>query len=410
MLLRNPVDRRQGAIAPLTAVLAVFILGMVAFAIDTGWLVLTESELQNAADSAALAGAQKLMDGLVAYQLPGQSASQQSKILDDTLAAARTSAKAFAALNGAGGVSSLTLLDNDIEFGFTDASGSYTAYNGTNPVFPNTCKVLMRRDASANGALNLFFAPAIGTKSRDLTATASSTCYSGTVTSFSGAAGILPVTFDTYYWDNFLKNGTDPDGNKTYDANGRPVLQIYPSVKDTGNFGILSLDDSHNGTSEIRSWIDNGVPASDIQTLKDRNLIPLEKHNPLLWDWNGDTGFRASMVMDINNHVGETFVLPLFKPFQQSTTTTVTTTNKNGKTTTTTVTTDYEAGVGTGSHYSYNIVAFVAVKIVEPAARNRDIRVQPAAVIEPNAVFQNLQPASGTSGLNVIYSVPKLTR
>jgi Flp pilus assembly protein TadG len=56
-------DKRQGAIAPLAAVLAVFLIGMVAFAVDIGWIVLSKTNLQNTADSAALAGADPLMNG-----------------------------------------------------------------------------------------------------------------------------------------------------------------------------------------------------------------------------------------------------------------------------------------------------------------------------------------------------------
>ena len=51
---------RRGAVAPLAAILLVPLLGMVAFAVDSGWMVLARSDLQNAADAAALAGAQQL--------------------------------------------------------------------------------------------------------------------------------------------------------------------------------------------------------------------------------------------------------------------------------------------------------------------------------------------------------------
>ncbi len=60
-------SHRRGAVAPLTAVLIVFILGMVAFAVDMGYIVQTKEELESAADSAAMAGAGKLMDYEVQY-------------------------------------------------------------------------------------------------------------------------------------------------------------------------------------------------------------------------------------------------------------------------------------------------------------------------------------------------------
>ncbi len=48
---------QRGAVAILTAVLFMVFLGFAAFAIDLGHLYLVKSELQNAADAAALAGA-----------------------------------------------------------------------------------------------------------------------------------------------------------------------------------------------------------------------------------------------------------------------------------------------------------------------------------------------------------------
>jgi hypothetical protein len=102
------------------------------------------------------------MDAYVQYQMAGAAgqASSQSTILTNAMKSARLKAEAFASCNGAGGVSSLTLNDGDVEFGYTDGSGTYTPYSSGQP-FPNTVKVTLRMDSSANGALGLFFAPAM---------------------------------------------------------------------------------------------------------------------------------------------------------------------------------------------------------------------------------------------------------
>src|SRR5438128_830809 len=99
-----PRQHRRGAITPLAAILAVPMLGMVAFAVDTSWIVLTRSELQSAADSAALAGAGQLMDGYVLYNLPGQTSARQTSIINNAMTSARAAAKEYAAYNAAGGV------------------------------------------------------------------------------------------------------------------------------------------------------------------------------------------------------------------------------------------------------------------------------------------------------------------
>lgn len=375
---------RKAAIVPLAALLLVFLLGMSAFAVDIGWLAVTRSELQNAADVAALAGAGMLMDGYVTYNLPGNSVNQAA-ILSTTQTTARNKAKEYAAYNGAGGVSSLTLLDSDVEFGFTDASGVYTTPAAG---FPNTVKVTMRRDASANGKLNLFFAKVLGQTTTSLTATASATLYAGSLDVIPG--GTLPVTYSVDDWNNFLTTGQDPDGTISKDSGGNPQLMVYPSVKAPGNFGWLSMDNYTVSAAVLRSWIDYGVPQADINKLLADGLIPLSSHDKTKWDWQGKTGFTASGVMAVNDYVGKTFVMPLYTPYSSS-----------------------SAGTGQGSNYFYNIVQFVGVRAMTPSSTNKEIVVQPAPIIVPNALLDpsTIVPAgTGSTTSATIFAAPRLTR
>ena len=71
--------RRRGATVPLFALLMVPLLGMLAFSIDIGHIALAKSDLQTAADAAALAGAEKLQELYIQYTLPGQT--NQNSIL-----------------------------------------------------------------------------------------------------------------------------------------------------------------------------------------------------------------------------------------------------------------------------------------------------------------------------------------
>src|SRR5262245_32381419 len=63
---RRPTDRR-GAVAVLAALLTIVMLGLVAFAVDLGYILSTKQELQRTADAAALAACweygQKLSQG-----------------------------------------------------------------------------------------------------------------------------------------------------------------------------------------------------------------------------------------------------------------------------------------------------------------------------------------------------------
>src|SRR5207302_1875728 len=123
-----------------------------AFSVDVGWMVVVKTELQNAADAAALAGAEQLQPGYVQYNLPSQSGTNKAAILTASKTTASTWAKNFAGYNRGGNVS-LTLLDSDIDYGFTDTSGTYTSQaSGSYPAntFPNTIKVKVRRYGTAN--------------------------------------------------------------------------------------------------------------------------------------------------------------------------------------------------------------------------------------------------------------------
>jgi len=86
-LVKNPA--RRGAIIPLGAVLMIPLMGMLAFAVDTGYIVMARSELQNAADAAALAAAEQLNTYYVQYYLP--SADRTA-----VLSSAKTAARNFA--------------------------------------------------------------------------------------------------------------------------------------------------------------------------------------------------------------------------------------------------------------------------------------------------------------------------
>jgi hypothetical protein len=375
-------------------------VGMAAFAVDVGWIVLARTELQAAADAAAMAGSDPLMNAYVQYQLAGYNSSNasgtQATILTNAMASARTQAQNFASYNAAGGQTNLVLNSSDIQFGFTDANNNYTAYNAASPVFPNTIKVTMRLDSTANQPLGLFFAPVLGTKTVNVQAQAAATIMTGTVNNFQSTGqniAMLPMTYDVNAWNSFVTTGQWPDGTQSLDSNGVPQLQVYPSVKDSGNFGQLSLDDSHAGESTESSWVTNGMSSSDLSALQGANLIPLSNHPANTWDWVGDTGFKASLVSTINSYPGKTFWLPLFQPYDASSAT-------------------YSAGTGQGSHYYYDIVQFVGVTIM-PGGGNRQVLVEPAAINDASAVFTgSLVPAgAGTStSITTTFSYPRLSQ
>jgi Flp pilus assembly protein TadG len=385
------------------------LIGMVAFAVDAGWMVLAQGDLQSAADAAALAGAQQLLgqptlnnasgfynltNGFNQYYAPGQTAGNKTAIVNVATAAAKASAKTYGGYHGAGTAKSLTILDSDIEFG-TNSGGSYTALNSPYASFPNTIKVSVRLDATANNPLPLFFASIFGATTKALIATASATIYAGSINGFQQTplpSRILPMGFDINDWNTFITTGQQPGGTTNIGSNGAPQVQVYPlpGGPDTGNFGLLSLDQGNDGASRISGWIDHGASASDISILTNAGLIPLSSHNPSKWDWEGNPGLKASDVHALAGHQGDTYLMALFTPASPAIP------SPPG----------YSAGQGNGGNYYYNVVAFVPITI--SYVDNKTVSVQPGEVIDPNAIYTGAVPATSTAGQTLM--PPKLTQ
>jgi Flp pilus assembly protein TadG len=384
---------RRGAVAVLIAFLSVVLFGMVAFALDIGWIALTKSELQNAADSTALAAAEQLMSGYVQYNSPFQP--NQGSIQNSSEASAQIYATQYAGFNAAGGVSSLALNNADIVFGFTDSNGNFSA--GASG-FPNSVQTTMRRDGSANGPLALFFGPVLGNRTTAVTATATATIYAGTtITGFNTASGIngllLPVALDENHWNQFVKNGTSPDGNVYNGSNGAAELQVYPSPGNApGNFGLLDIGPPANNIPAFRTWIDNGPSSSDLSFLTNNGLLPATPSSPA--PWKGGPGLKSTLVTNFASIMGLPRLMPIFQPIS---------------------TNPYQAASGNGSNTYYNIVGFVGVTITQATGNgsNMNISVQASAVLDPTAVYDvtTVAPAgTGSSGLATTFVPPKLTQ
>jgi Flp pilus assembly protein TadG len=386
--------RRKGTIALLTVILAIPLFAMVAFAVDMAWVCATQAALQDAADNAAAAGAAQLANGFVQFNAP--QASGQATIISNAESSATTFATNFCGYNNAGGVSSLTLTASDIKFGYTTSSGSYSTVSGSS-VYPNTVKVTVRRDSSANGSLALFFAPIMGIQTASLTATAAATIYTGSsVSSFNYSAGInggmLPVAMDVNAWATFYATGASPDGTVHLGSNGLPQLQIYPSPGNApGNFGLLSVGAPASSTPAFANWIDNGPSPSDLQYLVNNNLVPVSASSPQ--PWAGGPGMKSALKDDFAGAAGQARLIPVFQPVSTS---------------------PYQAASGNGNNTTYNIVGFVGVTITQAtgSGSNMNISVQPSAALDPTLIFNSssVVPAGEGSSTVTTMALPKLTQ
>lgn len=150
--IKSGSNHRKGAVVVLAACSLVMVMAFLAFSIDLGHIVVTQSELQNAADSAALSGARALLTGRDA---------------------AIRSAQYWASKQSAAGQAVTTIATEDVQLGlWDDNAASFTVLPIDSGESPNAVRVTCRRQASRGNELKLFFASVIGTKYADLSATA----------------------------------------------------------------------------------------------------------------------------------------------------------------------------------------------------------------------------------------------
>jgi hypothetical protein len=412
-------------------------MGMCAFSIDAGYIVLVQTDLQNAADAAALAGAEQLQGLYAIYTSPGADQSAVLTTATTNVAQSGTfgtntgnnafvpgspmwTAEHIAGLNKAGGVF-LTVPDADVTFGYLDQNGNPLPL-GAN--FPNTITVKTRRDTTANNPIDLFFGPIYNKSQQPLQATATATIYAGDVSSLKKIPGVdahvLPIAYDYQMWHAFADTtsptvGQSPDGNTYYNTdtgadslgNGRPQLMVYPYYttpkgnNSSGSFGLVDVGPPQNNAPAFKNWIMTGETPNDIQYLLDNKLIPvsLDASNgqPGPQDWKVGPGLKGTLISDFQNIIGESAAIPLFKPV-----TGWADSNANG--------TPYQAaGGGNGQAATYQIVGFAAVTVSEAigdGANNMTIYLQPTALIDPTDIILNPQPA-GTG--KTIFGTPQTT-
>ena len=142
--ISKPRRDRRGIIAVFTAVLLLVILGMIAFAVDVGYMGMVRTQLQSAADSSALAAAADSND------VKGNTGIIQV-------------AQAFAQYHDIGG-RKIQLNTGDVQFGTWDTtSRTFTALG--NGQTGTAIKVTVKADATHGGNAGLFFGRVFGMNS-----------------------------------------------------------------------------------------------------------------------------------------------------------------------------------------------------------------------------------------------------
>jgi hypothetical protein len=360
----------------LAVLLMIPVFAFLAFSIDVGYIGLTQSQLQNTADAAAMAGAYRLLDDA---RLGG------SVNVDK---AARDQAIRLAGANQVAGIAPLLKSDEDITLGRLISGELVTS--GDAKRF-NAVKVrVSRAENSANSPLNLIFAPAIGHRTINLKAEATAS-FPGDVGGFqitakTGNSTLIPFTVHIDAWRRLI-DGTASDGDAyTYNSKPRSVTSGGDGIRELklwtgdslapGNFGTLNIGDPANSNAQIQKQIREGVSSTDANYYGGK--IELNPSTGTL-QLGGDSGLTTEIARTAEEIIGKPVSLPIYRDVAKS-----------------------------GSKTSYTIVGFAGVRIVhvEATGGNKSIRIQPAYVVDSSAITGT----AGASSSQYVYGPVRLTK
>lgn len=285
---RTPYNRR-GALAVLTAILIVPLIGMLAFSIDVGYLLKKRGELQRTADAAVLAAVVDLV--------PNSDGTQNLDVVRATLRSYVTS--------NITDVSNFTVLDSDITIGRFEPETVYTDFTILDTGVFDTVRVTLRRDSSANSPITLMFGSIFGILDSDVSASATAVLQKATV--IRPGAGVLPFSIPMAEW-----NATPPGDVWSIYGDGRMLDGSGSQIP--GNWGTLDLGTTSNSTADINSQVRDGLVQSHLDGLYNAGRIPsaesIDSRQPFYA--NGDTGLSGGMKQSLIDTIGETKLIPIF--------------------------------------------------------------------------------------------------
>jgi Flp pilus assembly protein TadG len=365
---------RRGAIAVLAAVMMVIVLGVVAFAVDLGYLAMARTETQRTADATAHAAVIEL---------------SQSGDIDSLSDLAQDVASDFTSANPVLGTTAEVSRDIDVQVGRYEFGSGQTDLFFDDPTTFNAVKVRIRRTNDQNGAVRLFFAGVFNRYQQEIESEAIAALIRNVKGFKFPPSGknlpMLPIVMDEDYWRQ-ATNGGDDDGEAddewSYDpetnsvssaSDGISEVTLFPnSTGSAGNLGTINIGVTNNSTSYISKQIRQGLSESDLDfhggsiELNDQGRLYL----------SGNPGISASMQKALQSIVGQVRVIPIYRSVS-----------------------------GNGNNARFEIVEFVAVRIMAAQLSGgvKAIIVQPAAI-----TLDGLIQGSSSGLSDGIFSSPRI--
>lgn len=285
---RNCRQQRRGVIMVLAALLMVALVGMVAFAVDYGYLLKIRTDLQRSADAAALAAVQDLIrrpDGT------------------QDLSAARETARTYARNNLGDGL--FQVADADIQIGRYDPDSIYSTVTLLNTGTFDTVRVTLRRDGVSNSKAPLFFARAMGIQDAAITATSTAVLQKAQL--MEPGAEILPFATPVDLW-NSLEPGDQ------WSAYGDGKLKDQDGNDVPGNWGTTDIGDTGNSSSDLNDQILTGLHQSDLDDLyADGRIAQNDYIDCSVPAWmQGDTGLSSGLKQSVTQVHGQKKLIPIY--------------------------------------------------------------------------------------------------
>ncbi len=315
----------RGATIVQVAISLTVLCGMAALGVDVGWMYLTRTELQAAADSAALAAASQLQDEDIVTGTPD---------LTDDIVAARDSAESFAALNTAARSSLLVdrneanYADGGVVAGYLDNPADFSeSLDTSDPQNFNSVSVVCERSQSLNGPVSTFFARVLGTDEVSMEARATATL-DDRIVGFELLPGqnlpMLPFAIADCAWYEQTDGSGDSDSYGVEDgvvsssqSDGIPEVTVYPykynlCIPDVrGNVGTVFVSDVV-GTSYVQSQIYSGMNQADLDFVGGLELADDGSGDLTQW-LPGENWMSSSWHTALLNIKGQTRIVPLYR-------------------------------------------------------------------------------------------------
>jgi Flp pilus assembly protein TadG len=369
---RGSAAHRRGAISVLAAFMSVMILGMVAFAVDIGYILANKQELQRTADAAAMAACWEYSKKL-----------SQGGTPTEAMVVGRTTAATYASSNPVGGVNPLIDQNSsnstagDLVFGQVDLYDSDATLVTTTPSLYNGVRLKVRRDSTLNGEAPFFFARIFGITSQGLGAEATAGYLRNIggvqIPQNGGNLGVLPYSLDWNTWAALLAgNATDQwrwnAATQTITAGSDGVKEVNLFPQDTGssgNRGTVDIGGSNNSTADIARQIVFGISAADLEHHDGK--LEFDENGKL--ELNGDTGISAGVKDELASIKGQPRLIPIFSKV-----------------------------VGPGNNAQYTIIHWAGIRIMDVkltgAMSQKRVIIQPCPMVIPGALPSSSETSS----------------